>query len=118
MPVQSACVALTTPITIAREAKSTNFIVLSLQRMCIRTSRHGNGFKGVGDSSRRQRLLGPHVLGVDAGDAGGRDIARHPPWLPCRSRGPLRAALAVLPNVRGSGASIGVPNMPPRRLMT
>src|SRR6516162_4833712 len=104
MPVQSACVALTTPITIAREAKSTNFIVLSLQRMCIRTSRHGNGFKGVGDSSRRQRLLGSHVLGLDAGDAGGRRHCTPPALGALPQSRPLRAALAVLPNVRRSGA--------------
>ena len=61
---------------------------------------------------------GPTCWVLMPGTRAAEDIARHRPWVPYRSRGPLRAALAVLPSVRGSGASIGVPNMPPRRLMT
>jgi hypothetical protein len=77
------------------------------------------GSKGWVTAVKRPRLPSvPTCWLLMPGTRAAEDIARHRPWGPCRSRGPLRAALAVLPNVRGSGASIGVPNMPPRRLMT
>jgi len=57
----------------------------------------------------RQRLPSvPTCWLLMPGTRAAEDIARHRAWVPCRSRVPPRAALAVLGGVRASCASLGV----------